>query len=71
MINNHDIVFDISDPTLTGKDFKFFYDQSLTEVFENNGIDSEFVVTLVVKVNPVLPRLLETPTTIRRNLLWR
>ena len=44
IINKHDIVFDISDPSLDGREVKFFYDQPLTEIFENNGIDNDFVV---------------------------
>lgn len=43
--NNNDIEFDISSPTLFGKTLEFFYDQSLTEVFENNSIDADFVVS--------------------------
>ena len=43
--NNHSILFDVSDVSLVGRELKFFYDQELTEIFENNGIDSEFVVT--------------------------
>ena len=45
IISNHDINFDVSSPTLFGKELKFFYDQSLTEVFENNSIDRVFVVS--------------------------
>lgn len=43
--SNHSILFDVSDPSLTGRELQFFYDQELTEIFENNGIDSDFVVT--------------------------
>ncbi|AOV62315.1 structural protein [Synechococcus phage S-CAM7] len=42
---NHDILFDVSDPSLLNRELKFFYDQNLTEVFENNGIDPVFVVS--------------------------
>lgn len=45
IISNHDIRFDVSSPTLLGKELQFFYDQSLTEVFDNNSIDREFVVS--------------------------
>ena len=45
IISDHDILFDVSSPSLFGKELKFFYDQSLTEVFDNNSIDRVFVVS--------------------------
>ena len=43
--SNSNIKFDLSSPTLLDRDFDFYYDQDRTEIFENNGIDSTFVVT--------------------------
>ena len=42
---NHDVEFDISDPSLFGRTLDFFYDQELTEIFESNSIDPNFIVT--------------------------
>jgi hypothetical protein len=42
---NNDVLFDLSDPSLLDKEFKFFYDQGLTEVFDNNSIDRGFIVS--------------------------
>ena len=42
---DNNIEFDVSDPSLTGKELKFFYDQDQTEIFESNGIDEEFIVS--------------------------
>jgi hypothetical protein len=41
---NNNIKFDVSDPSLLGYELKFFYDQTLTEIFESNGIDDEFPI---------------------------
>ena len=41
---NNNIVFDIEDPSLQEYELKFFYDQTLTEVFDANGVDDEFTV---------------------------
>ena len=43
--NNNDIEFDISSPTLLDMTLEFFYDQTLTEGFINNGFDDPFVVS--------------------------
>ena len=43
--SNHSVLFNVSDPSLLGRELNFYYDQDLTEIFENNGIDSVFVVT--------------------------
>ena len=45
IVENNNIEFDVSDISLFNKELKFFYDQRLTEVFETNGIDEQFVVT--------------------------
>ena len=45
IVKDHDIEFDISDPSLFGKEFKFYYDEGFTEVFDNNSLDRKFVVT--------------------------
>ena len=45
IVDNNNIEFDVSDQSLFGKELKFFYDQQLTEVFDSNGIDEQFVVT--------------------------
>ena len=45
IVKKNNIEFDIGDESLFGKELKFFYDQTQTEIFENNGIDSDFVVT--------------------------
>ena len=42
---NNDVKFDISDSSLLGKELNFYYDNEFTEVFDNNSIDSKFVVT--------------------------
>ena len=42
--SSNTVTFDISDPSLSGLSLEFFYDEELTEIFENNGIDSDFVV---------------------------
>ena len=41
---NNDALFDLSDPSLLDYDLQFFYDQTLTEVFDTNGIDDRFTV---------------------------
>ncbi|AIX42893.1 baseplate wedge initiator [Synechococcus phage ACG-2014f] len=43
--NNNDIEFDVSSPTLFGKTLEFFFDRTLTEIFDNNSIDNVFVVS--------------------------
>ena len=43
--SDNDIQFDVSSPTLFGRTLEFFYDQQLTEIFDNNGIDNPFVVS--------------------------
>ena len=43
--SDSNIRFDISSPTLLDMELDFYYDQALTEVFENNGIDKQFVVS--------------------------
>ena len=45
IVENHDIEFDLSDPSLFGKEFNFYYDDEFTEIFDNNSIDRKFVVT--------------------------
>ena len=45
IVKNHDIEFDISDPSLFGKEFNFYYDNQFTEIFDNNSLDNKFVVT--------------------------
>ena len=42
---SNNVEFDVSSSTLLNSELKFFYDQEQTEIFENNGIDSEFVVS--------------------------
>jgi hypothetical protein len=42
---NNDIEFDVTDASLVGKELKFFYDPSLSEIFLNNGIDSDWQVS--------------------------
>ena len=42
--SSNTVTFDISDPSLANLSLEFFYDEELTEIFENNGIDSDFVV---------------------------
>ena len=44
IVRNHDIVFDISDSSLDDRELNFFFDQTQTEIFESNGIDSDFIV---------------------------
>ena len=41
---NNDALFDLSDPSLLDYELQFFYDQTLTEVFDTNGIDDRFTV---------------------------
>ena len=45
IVRNNDIEFDISDPSLFGKEFNFYYDNQFTEIFDNNSLDRKFVVT--------------------------
>ena len=45
IIKNNNIEFDISDPSLFGKELNFYYDQQQTEIFESNGVDKVFVVS--------------------------
>lgn len=42
---NNNVKFDVSHPSLLDYDLKFFYDQTLTEIFESNGIDDVFPIT--------------------------
>ena len=42
---NNTVEFDVTDPSLFEKELKFFYDPELTEIFLNNGIDSEWAVS--------------------------
>ena len=42
---NNDVEFDVSDPSLLGKELKFFYDQEQTEIFDSNGVDDQFIVS--------------------------
>ena len=42
---NNDVLFDLSDESLFGKEFNFYYDDGLTEVFDNNSIDRGFIVS--------------------------
>lgn len=43
-LNDNSLVLDLSDPSLAGWDVVFYHDSNLTDIFLNNGIDSEFVV---------------------------
>ena len=45
IVRNNNILFDISHPSLLDMELDFYYDQGLTEIFENNGIDEGFVVS--------------------------
>ena len=45
IVNENNAVFDVSSGTLLGKSINFYYDQDLTEIFESNGADTDFVVT--------------------------
>ena len=45
IVVENDTLFDVSSPTLLDTELKFFYDEELTEIFESNGIDQDFVVT--------------------------
>ena len=42
---NNNVVFDVSDPSLQDTKLNFYLDQQLTEIFENNGIDNDWVVS--------------------------
>ena len=43
--SNSNIRFDLSSPTLLEREFDFYYDRERTEIFDNNGIDFDFVVS--------------------------
>ena len=45
IVRNRNILFDISHPSLLDMELDFYYDQGLTEVFHNNDIDRDFVVS--------------------------
>ena len=45
IVRSNNISFDVSDPSLLGSELNFFYDQTQTEVFDNNGIDDVFVTS--------------------------
>lgn len=50
---NNNLVFDVSDASLDGYELKLFSDPSLTEVLENNGKDSDFIVRYSADGNKV------------------
>ena len=45
IVKDNNIEFDVSSPTLLGKELDFYYDQEQTEIFDSNGIDDVFVVS--------------------------
>ena len=45
IVIENDAIFDVSSTTLLDKELNFYYDQDLTEIFDSNGIDSQFVVS--------------------------
>ena len=44
IVNQNNADFDVSSTSLTDMELKFFYDEELTEIYESNGIDDDFVV---------------------------
>ena len=45
IVNNNNISFDVSDPSLLNSELHFFYDPTQTEIFDNNGVDEVFVTS--------------------------
>lgn len=47
VIKNNNLVFNLSDISLTGYKFKIFYDESFTKEFISNDLDSNFIVSKI------------------------
>ena len=45
IVRDNDVKFDVSDSSLLGKKLNFYYDDGFTEIFDNNSLDFQFVVT--------------------------
>ncbi len=45
VIKNNDLIFNLTDSSLVGYDFKIFYDDSFSEEFISDGLTSSFIVS--------------------------